>query len=542
MQAKEQKIARREFLTSIGKAVGGSAMLRTMAALGLSSSLSACGSSSAASPDNPNIPTPPPAPPGNTTARPGDWPVNIGVGKSVVILGAGIAGMTTALEMTRLGYSCTVLEAQALAGGRNKTIRSGDVVNEIDSSQMCQFDLDESLYFNAGPSRIAHHHEFLLGYCREFGVALETFTNNNQGAWLHSPTAFNGQPQIAKQVTADTRGHISRLLATAINQNALDQELSATDKANVLQMLSLFGDLGQNSNYGGSARAGFPGQMNTGSRQRDQLLSPLQLQSLVADFFWELRSSFSEDLNQQATMLQPVGGMDRIARAFEAQVQSSIIYQAAVTEIRKTASGARVVYNDLFGTPTMIDADFCVVTIPATVLGSIANDFSASHQAEITNFNYTSAVRVAFQSRRFWEQDHNIYGGISWTKQDITQIWYPNYGFGQTNGIVLGAYIFDGPPGDSFTSQTPAQRINSTLTQASNVHPEFAGEAARGISVAWKKMPFQLGAWGNSIANTLLMPDANIVFAGEHLSSLQGWQEGAILSAYNAIENVVTLS
>ena len=66
--------------------------------------------------------------------------------------------------------------------------------------------------------------------------------------------------------------------------------------------------------------------------------------------------------------------------------------------------------------------------------------------------------------------------------------------------------------------------------------------AARGISVAWKKMPFQLGAWGNSVPNVLLTPDANIVFAGEHLSILQGWQEGAILSAYNAIENVVTLS
>ena len=123
MQAKEQKIARQEFLASIGKAVGGSAMLRTMAALGISSSLSACGSSSAASAGNPNIPSPPPPPPGNTAARPGDWPVNIGVGKSVVILGAGIAGMTTALEMTKLGYSCTLLEAQAAAGGRNKTSR-----------------------------------------------------------------------------------------------------------------------------------------------------------------------------------------------------------------------------------------------------------------------------------------------------------------------------------------------------------------------------------------------------------------------------------
>ena len=190
----------------------------------------------------------------------------------------------------------------------------------------------------------------------------------------------------------------------------------------------------------------------------------------------------------------------------------------------------------------MIDADFCVVTIPASVLASIPNDFSAAHQAEISSFTYSSAVRIAFQSRRFWEQEHNIYGGITWTNQDVTQIWYPNYGFGQTNGIVLGAYIFDGPPGDNFTSQTPAQRINSTLVQASSVHPEFGGEAARGISVAWKKMPFQLGAWGKSSPGVLLTPDGNIVFAGEHLSILQGWQEGAILSAYEAIDQVVTLT
>ena len=341
---------------------------------------------------------------------------------------------------------------------------------------------------------------------------------------------------------ADTRGNIARLLATAINQNALDQELSATDKANILQMLKIFGDLDQGFNYSGTPRAGFPGQMNSGSRQRGQLLTPLQLQELVADVFWESRSSFSQGFDQQPTMLQPVGGMDRIARAFESQVLTDIVFQAVVTEIRKTANGTRVVYNDVFGTPTTIDADFCIVTIPASVLRSIPNDFSAGHQTEISNFNYTSSVKVAFQSRRFWEQDHNIYGGISWTNQDIMQIWYPNHGFGQPNGIIQGAYAFAGPPGDNFTNQTPAQRINSTLAQASNVHPEFGGEAGRGISIAWKKVPFQMGAWGNSSPGVLLTPDGNIVFAGEHLSILQGWLEGAILSAYEAIDQVVTLT
>ena len=215
--------------------------------------------------------------------------------------------------------------------------------------------------------------------------------------------------------------------------------------------------------------------------------------------------------------------MDRIARAFETQVANSIITDAQVTEIRKVTDGVRIIY-DRISTPTQLDADFCVCTIPATVLRNIANDFSAAHLSEIANFNYAAAGKIAFQSRRFWEQDHNIYGGISWTTQDITQVWYPNGGLGQNNGILVGAYIFGGAVGTNFANQSPQQRINSAMAQGGVLHPEMTGEATRGISVAWSKVPFQLGAWGISSPLTLLTPDANIVFAGEHLSILQGWQ------------------
>jgi monoamine oxidase len=349
---------------------------------------------------------------------------------------------------------------------------------------------------------------------------------------------MGGQPVIARRVQADTRGHIARLLATAINQGALDQELSAADRTNVLTMLRNFGDLDGNFDYTGTDRGGFPGQENTGSRQRGGIVTPLQLRELVTETFWQNRQGFAEGLNQQATMLQPVGGMDRIARAFEARVASDLVTDAEVTEIRKRTDGVRVMYNRL-GSPTQIDADFCVCTIPATVLRNIPNDFSVAHQSEIAGFSYASAGKVAFQSRRFWEQDHNIYGGISWTTQDITQIWYPNSGFGQQNGILVGAYIFGGTAGNNFANQSPQQRINAAIAQGSNLHPAMSGEAGRGLSVAWPKVPFQLGAWGTSSPLTLLTPDDRIMFAGEHLSILQGWQEGAILSAYHAIDLVV---
>ncbi len=447
--------------------------------------------------------------------------------------------MVAALEMGRLGYDCTILEARAATGGRVRTLRAGDVSAETDSSQTCQFDVDDNLYFNAGPSRIAQHHELLLGYCREFGVTLETFTNDNRGAWLHSPTAFGGQPQVARKLVADTRGGVAALLSLAINQDALDQELSAADKANLLSMLRQYGDLDLDNRYVATPRAGFPGHEDTGSRQRGELLSTTDLQQLVTDFFWELRLSFSHGFDQQPTMLQPVGGMDRIARAFEAQVINALVLEAEVTEIRKTAAGVRVVYQDRAGMPTSLDTDYCVVTIPASVLRSIANDFSASHQAEIEGFRYSSAVRVAFQSERFWEREHNIYGGITWTDQDITQIWYPNHAYQDSSGILIGAYIFDGPAGETFTRLSPQQRIDTTLQQVANVHPQIAGLGDHGTSVAWKKVPYQLGGWGTSNPSVLLTADDNIYFAGEHLSILQGWQEGAILSAYAAIDGIV---
>ena len=541
MAKKEKKIARREFLENIGKAAGSTAMIRAMMAMGIGVGVSSCGSSSAEPPNQMNLNTQPMSigtynsP---KSARPGDWPANSGAGKSVVILGAGIAGMTSAYELQELGYSVSILEATNRAGGRIRTIRSGDVVNELTSSQTCNFDVNGELYFNPGPARIAHHHEFLIGYCREFNVSLENFTNNNRAALLHSPSAFGGTPQVAKTVFSDIRGNISSLLASAINQNALDQALTTNDKANVLSMLRNYGDLEGDYSYSGSSRAGFSGQENVGSRDRDTQITVKNLSDLVSDTFLQSRwINFSEGYNQQSSMLQPIGGMDKIATAFKDRVASNITYGAVVKEIRKVSNSTKIIYEKN-GIQIEHNADYCICTIPTTVLKDIPNDFSEAHKTEISSFVYSNAAKLAFQSRRFWEQDHSIFGGISWTNQDITQIWYPSNALGHTDGIIVGAYIWGSTASTNFSNQSPQQRINSALLQGNNLHSEYQSEVSKGISVAWRNIPFQLGAYGLSTANTLLTPDDNIIFAGEHLSILKGWQEGAILSAYNAINEI----
>lgn len=529
--------SRRDFLKIGGQSVASGALLRAAAALGIVSQASGCGSSS-----NAQEPAQPP-PPSSTrppSPRPIDWPIGAGSGKKVVILGAGIAGMCAAFEMNKLGYEVVILEAQERVGGRCQTIRSGDIVNEIDSQQICEFDSDSDLYFNPGPARIPHHHDLILGYCREFGVALEPFINQNYAAYFHSTSAFNGQPQIARSIIADIRGYIADLLTDCAQQGQLSISLSANEQANLESLLQQFGALNTNGDYVGTSRAGFIGQEVGDTREREQLAATHNLVELLNSNYWQYQLDFFEGLDQQATMLQPVGGMDRIASAFEQQVGHLVVYQAQVNEIRKTSNGIIISFTDEFGDPQSESGDYCICTIPATVLRDISNDFSSQHASAINNFTYTQSGKLAFQSPRFWEQQQMIYGGISWTDQDITQIWYPSHNPGQQQGIIVGAYTFGQAQGSRFSALSPAQRISSVTNQASNLHSQFASQTSRGISVSWPKMPFQLGAWGVSDAGVLTSADDNIYFAGEHLSILQGWQEGAILSSYHAIDQIVS--
>lgn len=167
---------------------------------------------------------------------------NTGRGVKVAILGAGIAGLVAAYEMRKAGFDCTVLEARPRPGGRNWSIRGGDEVEFADGSrQRCAF--DPGLYFNAGPGRIPSIHRTMLGYCREVGVPMEVEVNTSRSALLQSDRTFSGRPLEQREIVNDARGRIAELLAKAIRQGALDEEITREDRERMLAFLQNFGDL-----------------------------------------------------------------------------------------------------------------------------------------------------------------------------------------------------------------------------------------------------------------------------------------------------------
>jgi monoamine oxidase len=511
-------ITRRNFIARIGRVGGLGAAYTMMQSLGL---------------------LPIPASEASTIHLPGDF----GSDKSVLILGAGIAGMVAAWELRKVGFKCTVLEARGRSGGRNWTIRKGTRVEMTDgSTQECTF--EDGHYFNAGPARLPSQHLTILRYCRELGVPLEVEVNSSRSSLLQSDTLNGGKAIEQRQMVNDTRGHVAELLAKAVSRNALDAELTRDDKERMLEFLRKYGDLSPDYLYKGSQRSGFkvlPGAGDQVGIPRD----PLDMHALLDANLWD-GMLFEDMFDMQATMFQPVGGMDRIAAAFEKGLGDCIRFNAPVQQIRKTATGVRVAYRNMdAGALEAIDANYCICALPLSILKTLDTDLSPDLKQAIASVRYDSAYKIAWESRRFWEQDYSIYGGISFPKQLVGVVWYPSAELFSQTGVVIAGYGIENR--SEFGNFDRAAKLEASRQAIEHLHPGYSKELTKPLYVSWGQIPYNLGSWAShrydpSVYDRLLEPDGPIYLAGDHVSHVVAWQEGAALSAHRAIMQIAKLS
>ena len=508
-------LTRRDFLTKVGKAGGYSATFLVMQQLGL-------------------------LPVANAEAQ--ELKPVAGNGTQIVILGGGIAGLVSAYELGKAGYRCTVLEARQRVGGRNWSIRNGTKVNFSDGTeQTCAFSRDH--YFNAGPARLPSIHTTMLGYCRELGVPLEVEVNTARGTLLQSDRMNGGTPVEQRQMVNDTRGHVSELLAKSIRKGALDEDMTAEDKERMLAFLREYGDLDPDLIYKGSQRSGFKVCPAAGP-EKPEPKDPLPMHALLDADLW--RGLLVEDMiDWQATMFQPIGGMDRIPAAFEKKLGGVIHYGAEVKQIRQSSAGVTVTYiNTKTGKPETVTADYCICAMPLSVVKHLDADFSPDVKALLEGVSYDSGYKIAWESPRFWEKKYKIYGGLSYLQQTVDVVWYPSAAFFSETGIIIGGYsIENGSPFGKL--QNMQAKLDASRAAIEKLHPGHSQYLKNPVYVNWGKIPFNYGSWIHgrdedyeSIYQRVIRPDRRVYFAGDHTSRLIGWQEGAALSAYRTINQI----
>jgi monoamine oxidase len=463
---------------------------------------------------------------------------DLGRGARVLVLGAGIAGLVTAFELTRAGFTVQLLEARNRVGGRNWTLRHGDQVDYLDGrSQTVNF--AQGLYFNAGAARLPSQHRTILDYCSELGVPLEVLVNSSHGAQLRPDLE---QPAFSvRQAHNDTRGHLAGLLATAVQRNALDDVLGAEERSRLLTFLQGYGDLSQALAYEGSIRSGH----NVSARHPGALpssVAPLSLDRLLHPELWGalLHTEFPEF---SATMFQPVGGMDRIVEAFHSRLTEQVQLGAQVRSIRQLDDGVAVTYHDHnSGLEQVVRGDYLVSTLPLPLLAKLDTDFSEPIKAALLTTRNDQATKVAWQSRRFWETDYRIFGGLSWLDHPARILWYPSNDLNQAEGLLVAGYV-TGEGAAAFGARPFHEQYAASREAVELLHPGYSHALQHPLSVSWEHLQYSEGPWLQrehfpADASALLeQPQGRIYLAGDGLvqSGVGIWQESAANSARQVV-------
>lgn len=506
---------RRKFLTNLGIIAGAGPMLGALQALGI-------GGYAHAQEFSP-------------------LPRTLGHGQHVAVLGAGIAGLVAAHELEQAGFTVTLLEARDRVGGRAWALYDGSKVDMVGEAQQT-VSFGEGIYMNAGPARIPSIHHGFLGYARKFGVPLEVEVNSSRSAYIVS----NAGERIRMRVAVnDTRGYIAEMLTKAVNQGALDQTLSTADKQALLPFLKFYGDLGDDGRFTGSERSGYvasPGAVNDSASRPP----PVALARLLGNE--QHGMSLFEDLPyMQATMFEPVGGMDRLHIAMAKALKSPPVLGAQLIKLRQKAAGVTLTYRLVAsGSVRTLDADYVISTIPFSVLRTIDTNLPQVTKAQIAAVPYDASNKVGFEAPRFWEADE-IYGGISFVGPPTALIWYPSAGLHSDRGMILGCYN-SGKVAAEFQKLPLTAQVAAARAAIEKTHPGHGRDLEKPVVVNWSKVPYSLGPWpdwnedkpglphdghiDSAEFRALQQPIGRVYLAGAQLSQTPGWQEGGIHSAW----------
>uniref|UniRef100_A0A8C4SQP8 Interleukin 4 induced 1 n=1 Tax=Erpetoichthys calabaricus TaxID=27687 RepID=A0A8C4SQP8_ERPCA len=411
--------------------------------------------------------------------------------KRIIVVGAGISGLTAAKLLEDAGHVVTVIEADDRVGGRVRTYRNKTA----------------GWYANQGAMRIPASHKIVLTFVMKFGLKYIPFIQNNPNTWFY----VNGVKKRNKEVLK--------------NPDILGYGVSDWERGKLPSVL-----LEESfAKVSGGLSNSF--KLNKGNLSQEAVRMIGDMAYDTSFFFVSMIENLQDILGVNSTneCFELEGGMDNLPKAFQKGLRK-ILLNSRVSKIKQTPEEVTVFYSLLL---TKFEPPLSVKKV------------SAFH-----TIHYTGATKIHLNFReRFWEEE-GIFGGKSITDLPSRFIYYPSQNASHTKGGVLLVSYTESDDSDMFLALSDEECMMMALDDLVQIH----GEHIRllwegGVVMKWSLYPYTLGAYAvftpyqyTKYSAVLVSNEGRIYFAGEHVQPIHAWMETAMKSAIRVANNINSLS
>ncbi|NEA34922.1 NAD(P)/FAD-dependent oxidoreductase [Streptomyces sp. SID13031] len=444
----------------------------------------------------------------------------------VVVLGAGLAGLSSAYNLMKAGYDVTVLEGQDRPGGRVLTVREP---------------FRKGGHAEMGATRIFETHEYTQRYVRHFGLELRPYDEGQRAFFLEgkrflAPTG--GKPWPVAGMTPAERADPFAFFPQYVE--------SGFEKLGDVHAANWPGGFPATAELDGLTFAGYMRRQGASQAWVDWFLAQngnlARINALAA---------FAEELVASGNTVTSIeGGNDKLPKAFAKALGGRIKYRSKVVRIATKQHGVRINYVDQWGLHEL-DADRVVCALPIPPLRKVVLQagFSAPKMELIKRLKYLPAARIYFQTKsRFWTKDPlGPLGGLNLVATDtpVGRIWNTS---SQQDDPALGmihSYLLDTDATD-FAARGPFRRTEEKRRQFAQLLPGFKGQEVAVASKIWQDDPWVGGVTAHVQPGDLQWSfpamrraEGRIHFAGEHTSLWIAWMNGALESADRVVGEIL---